>query len=395
MRRALGAAARLAGLGIATIAGIAAGMAPAAAQWNGPLWVGVPQHVSTETGAGFFFASDAQAVDRIARAMADAAARCDRVAYDQAQASAATLRANIQAAGRQTTNQYEPLQYQKDAAAVGPALEKAPRLPQGCTATVTGSATVLATGPAMGAPPLKDYGAFGPVQVYAVGGVLAPLGGVGSVTGVEVAGRGNVTNVTGGTAATVGMAGGRVRAEVPLARETGAPSAFFEAGVQSSFGTQSFIQTFGQIGPRAQGYGSSTVTENLQIPLLLGFSAPLTEITANAPVYLDVYGGITLDSWTQILQGAEFGATAGGPGFFSQAQRFTVDPTVGAGFRVLLSAGSAGIPLILRAGAEFQFRPGGVVLAQSGQFGGQTYWGTVNPRVDAVFVGGIGIPLGK
>jgi hypothetical protein len=381
MRRAHLFAARLAGLGIAATAGIA----PAAAQWNGPLWVGVPQHISTETGVGFFFAADAQAVDRIFSAVSDAAARCDRAGYEQAWASAATLKTNIEAAGQRTTNQYEPLQYQKDAAAVGTALAKAPRMAQSCTATSTASS----------GPPLKAYTPFGPVQVYAVGGALAPIGAVGNITGVEVAGRGNVTRINGGTGATVGMAGGRVRAELPLARESGAATAFFETGVQTSFGTQSFIQTFGQIGPRAQGYGSSTVTENLQIPLLVGFSLPLTEITPATPVHLDVYGGVTLDSWTQMLQGAEAGAQAGGPGFFSQTQRFTVDPTVGAGFRLPMTVGANGFPLVLRAGAEFQFRPGGVVLAQSGQFGGQTYWGTVNPRVDAAFVGGIGIPLGR
>jgi hypothetical protein len=389
MRRVLLTAARLAGAGLLATAGLT----PAAAQWSGPLYVGVPQHPSTETGVGFYFAADAQAVDRIARSMADAAARCDRAAYDQAQASGATLKANIQLAAQRTPNQYEPLQYRKDAEAVGAALDKAPRLSPSCTATVTPSGAP--TGTAMGGPPLKDYGAFGPIQVYAVGGVLAPIGGVGTVTGVEVAGRGNVTNVTGGTAAAVGMAGGRVRGELPFARESDTPSAFIEVGVQSSFGTQSFIQTFGQIGPRAQGYGSSTVVENLQVPLLAGISLPFTEITGAAPVYLDLYGGVTLDSWTQTLQGAEAGAQAGGPGFFSQTQRFTVDPTVGAGFRVPLSPGAIGFPMILRANAEFQFRPGGVVMAQSGQFGSQTYWGTVNPIVNGVFFAGVGIPFGR
>ncbi|MBV8190412.1 MAG: hypothetical protein JOY64_32280 [Alphaproteobacteria bacterium] len=386
MRRALLSAARLAGLGLLATAELA----PAAAQWNGPLWVGVPQHLSTETGAGFFFAADAQAVDRIARTMADAAARCDRTQYEQAQASAGTLKANIEAEAQRTTNQYEPLQYRKDAQAVGPALEKVPRLPAGCTPTGTVPSAV--TG---GAAPLKDYAEFGLVQVYAVGGVLARIGAVGNVTGVDVAGPGSVVGSTGGTGTTVGMAGGRVRAELPFARESGTPSAFFEAGVQSSFGSQSFIQTFGQIGPRAQGYGSSTVTENLQIPLLAGISLPFTEITGVNPVYLELYGGITLDSWTQTLQGAEWGAPAGGPGFFSQAQRFTVDPTAGAGVRVPLSVGAGGFPLILRAGAEFQFRPGGVVLAQSGQFGSQAYWGTVNPTVNGLFFAGVGIPFGK
>jgi hypothetical protein len=383
MRRALLSASQLAGLALVAAT-------PAAAQWNGPLWVGVPQHISTETGVGFFFAADAQAVDRISRTMADAATRCDRAQYEQAQASAGTLKANIEAEAQRTASQYEPLQYRKDAQAVGAALDKAPRLPPGCTPT--GSAPSTAMG---AAAPLKDYAEFGLVQVYAVGGVLARIGAVGNVTGVEVAGRGNVDGVSGGTGTTVGMAGGRVRAELPFAREAGTPSAFFETGVQSSFGTQSFIQTFGQIGPRAQGYGSSTVSENLQIPLLAGVSLPFTEITGAAPVYLELYGGITLDSWTQTLQGAEWGAPAGGPGFFSQAQRFTVDPTAGAGLRVPLSVGSDGFPLILRAGAEFQFRPGGVVLAQSGQFGGQTYWGTVNPTVNGLFFAGVGIPLGK
>jgi hypothetical protein len=372
---------------VVTAAMIGTGVGPARAQWNGPLWVGVPQHVSNETGVGFFFASDAHAVDRIVRAMGHAAARCDRAQYEQAWASAATLKANIEAEGQRTTNQYEPLQYQKDAAAVGMAMDKAPRLPPGCPAkSVSAAAATM---------PLKDYGAFGPLQVYAVGGVLAPFSAAGSVTGVDVAGGGNVTSVIGGTGAATGMAGGRLRAETPLARESSAPSAFFETGLQSSFGTQSFIQAFGKIGPRALGYGSSTVSENLQIPLLAGVSVPFNEITPAAPVYLDLYGGVTLDSWTQTLQGAEAGAQAGGPGFFSQTHRFTVDPTVGAGFRVPLSPGVVGWPMILRANAEFQFRPGGTVLAQSGQFGGQTYWGTVDPIVNGLFFAGVGIPLGR
>jgi hypothetical protein len=36
-----------------------------------------------------------------------------------------------------------------------------------------------------------------------------------------------------------------------------------------------------------------------------------------------------------------------------------------------------------------------VVLAQSGQFGSQTYWGTVNPTVNGLFFAGVGIPFGK
>jgi hypothetical protein len=545
MSRAFGTAARAAGAAIAMWMGLAsAGTAPASAQWNGPLWVGVPQHVSAATGVAFFFADDASAMDRVARARADAAARCDRTAYQQAVAEGNKLRADIEAAAQRTDDQYEPLQYRRDAAAVASALEKAPALPPSCTggsgpgaspsppATRQAPQTARATAPApvpsnpaaaptppasaaatpgkpqagetsaaidraapvprtpadadagpaatratptpiaaplhrtttatagpptersagtdgltlpaaaetapagavpgLGPPvaiaaapgtgvsgptsapvatatipaappasavrqplPSESYSVFGAVQLYALGGALAPLGRVGNLTGVSIASPADVVGVTGGTAATVGLAGARLRAELPLADRSGAPSAFFEAGVQFSFGTQSFIQTFSQIGGQAQAYGSSTVSENFQIPLLAGFSLPFTEITPAAPVHLDLYGGVTLDSWTQTLQGAEAGAPGGGPGFFGQSRRFTIDPTVGAGFRVPLRADALGVPLILRAGAEFQFRPAGVLPVQSGQFGGQTYWSTVDSGVDVAFVGGVGIPLGR
>ncbi|MFO1079986.1 MAG: hypothetical protein U1E23_05080 [Reyranellaceae bacterium] len=361
--------------------------APAAAQWNGPLWVGVPQHVSTETGVAFFYASDAAAVGRIARSMSDAAARCDRAAYDQALASAATLKANLQTDSQQrAANQYEPLQQRKDAEMVDPALQKAPRLAASCPP----AATAAATPPATSGLALKDYGAFGPVQVYAMGGALVPLGTSGSLTSVNVSG-GGVANAGGGGVSAAGMAGARVRAEVPLARRTDAPSLFFETGVQFGFGIRTFLQSVSRAGPGPQAWGWQTVGNAVQVPILAGVSFALSEVTPGAPVWFDLYGGITLDSWTQNLQGVE----GSGPGFFSQAQRFTVDPTVGGGFRVPLSPGIAPFPMILRAGAEFQFRPGGVVMAQSGQFGGQTYWGTVSPTVNAAFMGGVGIPLGK
>ena len=361
--------------------------APALGQWSGPLWVGVPQHVSTETGVAFFYASDAAAVDRIARAMSDAAARCDRAAYDQALASAATLKANLQSDSQQrSANQYEPLQQRKDAEMVDPALQKVPKLAATCP-----PATVAATpAPATSGLPLKDYGAFGPVQVYATGGALVPLGTLGSITSVSVSG-GGVSNANSGGVSAAGMAGARVRAEVPLARRGDAPSLFFETGLQFGFGIQTFLQGVSRVAGRPQGWGWQTVGNGLQVPILAGVSFPLSEVTPGAPVWFDLYGGITLDSWTQNLQGVE----GSGPGFFSQTQWFTVDPTVGGGFRVPLSPGIAPFPMIFRAGAEFQFRPGGVVMAQSGQFGGQTYWGTVSPTVNAAFMGGIGIPLGK
>ena len=167
---------------------------------------------------------------------------------------------------------------------------------------------------------------------------------------------------------------------------------FVEAGVQSSFGAQSFIQPFGGVSTTPQGFGSNTVKENFQVPILIGVGLPITS-PGQTPIVLDLYGGITLDSWTQTLQGRESGAP-GGLGFFGQNQRFTVDPTVGVGVRVPVGDIGFGLPIIFGVNAEVQFRPGGVVTAPSANFPSETYYGTVNPTANMAIMGRIGIPFG-
>jgi hypothetical protein len=94
---------------------------------------------------------------------------------------------------------------------------------------------------------------------------------------------------------------------------------------------------------------------------------------------LDFYGGITLDSWAQTLQGAEMNAP--GQGFFGQNRHFSADPTVGLGVRMPVGDIGADLPIIFGVDAELQFRPGSVVTAPSPNFP-VTYFGTVDPHAN-------------
>ena len=74
---------------------------------------------------------------------------------------------------------------------------------------------------------------------------------------------------------------------------------FVELGIQSAFGANSFVQNFSGISATPMAFGQQTVRENLQVPILIGFSIPLVEAAPKtAPLFLDFYAGITLDSWT-------------------------------------------------------------------------------------------------
>jgi hypothetical protein len=56
---------------------------------------------------------------------------------------------------------------------------------------------------------------------------------------------------------------------------------------------------------------------------------------------------------------------------------------------------NVGFPdIIIGANAEFSFRPGNVVQAQSPNFPSQSYYGTVDPRANATFTVRVGIPFG-
>ena len=240
------------------------------------------------------------------------------------------------------------------------------------------------------------YGDLLSVQVYAVGGGFIPFGTTSNVTGVDATfdpGDFLISNQSGASSSATPLLGGRVH--VPLLwnmydEQRLAFSVFFETGLQSGFASQSFIQTF-QNSTTAGDFGSSTIREYYQIPLLLGFTIPVAERSAAPSLLLDFYGGVTLDSWAQSLQGAE--ANAPGQGFFGQNRRFSADPTVGLGVRMPVGDIGAGLPIIFGVNAELQFRPGSVVTATSPNFP-VTYVGTVDPHANLAIMARIGIAFG-
>jgi len=171
---------------------------------------------------------------------------------------------------------------------------------------------------------------------------------------------------------------------------------FFEIGIQSAFGANSFVQSFSGVSGTPMAFGQQTVRENFQIPILLGLSIPLVETSSKTmPLFLDLYAGITLDSWTQTLAGREAGAPAGA-GFNGTNNRFTVDPTLGIGLRTAWGdLNGDGVPdLLWGISTEFQFRPGSVVTAPSANFPSETYYGTVDQRFNALIMGRIGFAFG-
>ena len=248
-----------------------------------------------------------------------------------------------------------------------------------------------------GTGPRTGYDNFLAVQVYAVGGGLIPFGTNGNVTGVDATIDPSnllITNQSGGSSSTTPLLGARVH--VPLLwnmydEQRLAFSVFFETGLQSGFAAQSFIQTFQNTSFFAGDFGSSTITEYYQIPLLLGVTVPVAERSASPSLLLDFYGGITLDSWAQTLQGAEMNAP--GQSFFGQNRRFSANPTVGLGVRMPVGNIGADLPIIFGVNAELQFRPGSVVTVTSPNFP-VTYFGTVDPNANLAIMARIGIAFG-
>jgi hypothetical protein len=246
------------------------------------------------------------------------------------------------------------------------------------------------------------------IQLYAVAGGFVPLSPNGTVTGVDQTatqvsqslGLGNlpfdIANLQGGSSSTTAFAGARVH--VPFLwrlddEQRLSYAFFFETGVQSGFGAQSFMQVFQNASAFAGDSGTSTISEYYQFPVLLGASIPLGRMFDGGPVALfDIYGGITLDSWQQTLQGTEANFP-GSQGFFGQNRRFTADPTIGLGVRVPLTDLRSELPIFFGANAELQFRPGSVVTAPSQNLP-ITYYGTVDPYANLSIMARIGISFG-
>jgi hypothetical protein len=247
----------------------------------------------------------------------------------------------------------------------------------------------------------QDRSAFnnlGSVQLYAVGGGLIPFGLSNNVTGVDGTDDSalSIASAAGGSKTATPLLGARVH--VPLLwsasdEQRSWLDIFFEAGIQTGFGAQSAILVFQDVSASAGDFGSQTVQENFQIPLLLGVSLPVDKGSSGTPsLVFDLYGGLTLDGWTQTLQGAESNAP-GQPGFFAQKQLFTADPTIGIGLRAPVGNLSDSLPLFFGINAELQFRPGNVVSAPSQSFP-VTYYGTVDPYANLALMARLGIAFG-
>lgn len=260
-----------------------------------------------------------------------------------------------------------------------------------------------------------------PLSFWLLGGGVIASNGTGATTGVDgFFGPGayliDNRSVTGAQQTTL-FGGFRTRAEMSVflirsfpttfgeaapAAPSGStpqspgPTVFFETGLQSGFGANSFQQNFSGVSGVPLGFGQQTVRENLQIPILIGVGIPLVAPAPGAgPVILDLYGGITLDSWTQSLSGGEAGAPAGA-GFNGTNNRFTADPTLGVGLRIAAGDinGDGVADIVWGISTEVQFRPGSVVTARSSNFPSETYYGTVDPRANILFMGRVGIAFG-
>jgi hypothetical protein len=172
---------------------------------------------------------------------------------------------------------------------------------------------------------------------------------------------------------------------------------FVELGIQSAFGANSFVQNFSGVSGTPMAFGQQTVRENVQVPILIGVSIPLVEAAPKTvPLFLDFYAGITLDSWTQTLSGREAGAP-GGPGFNGSNDRFTVDPTLGIGLRTAWGDinGDGVADILWGLSTEVQFRPGSVATAHSANFPSETYYGAVDPRANMLIMGRVGFAFGR
>ena len=262
----------------------------------------------------------------------------------------------------------------------------------------TGVAAALSACPAVAQSP-QDGGGLRTadvlaVQAYVVGGALMPFSTSSSVTGSDA--LAGVSTQLGGSSATTPFLGARVL--VPFLwymhddQHLGF-SAFFETGLQSGFGAQSRLQTFQNTSPTAGDFGSSAIREYYQVPVLLGLTVPIAHGPKAPSALLDFYGGLTLDSWSQVLQGSEANAP-GTPGFYAENRHVTFDPTVGVGLRLPVGSLEDGLPIFVGANAELQFRPGNTVTAYSPNFT-VTYSSAVNPYANLALMARVGIAFGS
>lgn len=365
---------------------------------QGAGFVGIPEHTSKETGIPFFSKNRADKVDAGIAGARQAVADCNRAAYDSWNGRyRSALNEEVHFAPYEPGNSIARAQDSKDIDNVWRGLnDNFPAYPDPCRPQSAANDAPL-----------------GPWTAVLIGGGTVALNSSGYVTGVDTFfGSGNFlidNRSNGASSSAVLLLGARIRHTWgdplggPIARDryerkepnySNRVSFFVESGVQTSFGAQSFLQPFGGVSGVPQGFGSNTVKENFQIPILIGVGLPLTG-PGQPPVFLDLYGGITLDSWSQTLQGREAGAP-GGAGFFNQNNRFTVDPTIGAGVRMVVDdlKGSGFPALVVGVGAELSFRQGSVVQAQSSNFPSESYYGTVGPQANLSFMARIGIPFG-
>jgi hypothetical protein len=234
------------------------------------------------------------------------------------------------------------------------------------------------------------------IQVYAVGGGFFSFSARGNVGAIDVTDPTNtlITNQSGGGSSATALLGARVH--VPFLwhmsdEQTLGYSFFFETGIQSGFGKQSFIQPFQGTSINALDFGTSTVSEYFQVPLLLGVTVPVGGRASSPGVLLDFYGGLTIDSWALVLQGAENNAP-GQQGFFGQNRMYTADPTIGLGVRMPVGE-LADLPLFFGLNAEVQFRPGTSVQTFSNNFA-VNYISSVDPTTNLAVMARIGVAFG-
>ncbi len=341
-------------------------------------FIGIPEHTSTETGVSFFNQINADQVDSQFQRLRDAIAKCDRAEYDS------WIKGGFVPIGNPSPfNPNWEAQLAADAASMKEAKGKAPPFPEPCH------------------PPHQGGDRFHPYSLALLGGGSIPLNGNAYLTGVDTFTPGNflIDNRSSANASTAtGMMGARAQMAVWLIRKAmeneekkSGLGVFVETGVQTGFGANSLVQSFQNVNTTPQGFGQQTVRENVQVPLLIGLSIPLADGTSVPPPVLNIYGGVTLDSWTHAISGRDSGAPAG-PGFNASNNRFTVDPTVGLGWRSYI--GSSLPNFWIGFNAELQFRPGSVVQAPSANFPSQTYYGTVDPHANVLVLGQIGLSFG-
>jgi hypothetical protein len=237
------------------------------------------------------------------------------------------------------------------------------------------------------------------VQVYLVGGGYFSFARNSNVSSFDITnapGPAILGSQSGGGSSVTPLLGARV--QVPLFwhmvdEEHLGFSVFFETGLQSGFGKESFTQSFQNTSVTAADFGSNVVREYLQVPLLLGATIPIAGRSAAPSALFDIYGGVTIDSWAHVLQGSEANAL-GQQGFYGQNRNVTADPTVGIGLSVPVGSLDAGLPIFLGLNAELQLRPGSVVTAVSNNFP-ITYYGTVDPYANLAVMARLGIAFGS